>query len=863
MSYASKDIRNIALLGHGGNGKTSLAESILFLTGVTDRLGSTAAGNSVSDYDQEEIRRQISISASTMYTEYQKTKINIIDTPGYFDFAGEVAQALRVADIGIICVSAKDGLNVGAEKAWKALTDAGVPRAIYISKVDEEHADFYKAFEQLREKFGPSLSPMSAPIMDGTKVAGLVDILARKAYKYEGKKRTEIPMPADMSGRVEELYSEIAENAAGTSEELMDKYLETMELSAEEIYGALGTGIAECEITPVFCGSAVTGLGTIVLLDAIKNFFPYPREGGKRVDENAPTKAIVYKTISDQFGKFSLFKVIAGKVTPDMTLVNARSGAQEKLGHIYYMQGKKNIEVQEIGCGDIGAVSKLSDTKTGDTLCDSKAVEAAPGIEYAVPCYSMAIAPKTKGQEDKVAQGLARLGEEDRSFTITNNAETKQMVIAGAGDDHLLGLRVVGDGEGAVLLAEPREALGDLVLLALRLGGDGHGVAGDGVLDAGRGLNGLAVAEGVAGLGVGELAHGADVAAADLLDLDVLLALHVVDVAELLLRAGAGVHQGHVRRDLAGDDLEEGELAELVGDGLVDYGLGRGVLVHALAALARVGEEVLDGVEQHDGAEAGDGAAAEDGGDLALGDAGAERAVDLLGGELHGLEVLVHQLLAGAGGVLGDLAVKLLNAAGHVGGHGDLGALLALVLVGLAGEDVHQAGDLGAVHDGGGHGAQRGAEFLAQLLKGLVEVGVLLVHLGDVYGTGHTRVGKGLPGLFGADVQAVLRGDADDADVRDAQGLGDLAGEVEVSRGVDDVDLGLLILGVHGAGGDADLAAYLLLVVVRDGVARGGAAEPVGNAGQKEDALGEAGLAVAAVSEQRDVADVLGCIAHV
>ena len=437
MSYASKDIRNIALLGHGGNGKTSLAESILFLTGVTDRLGSTAAGNSVSDYDQEEIRRQISISASTMYTEYQKTKINIIDTPGYFDFAGEVAQALRVADIGIICVSAKDGLNVGAEKAWKALTDAGVPRAIYISKVYEEHADFYKAFEQLREKFGPSLSPMSAPIMDGAKVTGLVDILARKAYKYEGKNRSEIPMPADMADRVEEMYSEIAENAAGTSEELMDKYLETMELSAEEIYGALGTGIAECEITPVFCGSAVTGLGTIVLLDAIKNFFPYPREGGKRVDENAPAKAIVYKTISDQFGKFSLFKVIAGKVTPDMTLVNARSGAQEKLGHIYYMQGKKNIEVQEIGCGDIGAVSKLSDTKTGDTLCDSKAVEAAPGIEYAVPCYSMAIAPKTKGQEDKVAQGLARLGEEDRSFTITNNAETKQMVIAGAGDIHL------------------------------------------------------------------------------------------------------------------------------------------------------------------------------------------------------------------------------------------------------------------------------------------------------------------------------------------------------------------------------------------------------------------------------------------
>ena len=438
MSYASKDIRNIALLGHGGNGKTSLAESILFLTGATDRLGSSAAGNSVSDYDPEEIRRQISISASTMYTEYQKTKINIIDTPGYFDFAGEVAQALRVADIGIICVSAKDGLNVGAEKAWKALSDAGLPRAIYISKVDEEHADFYKAFEQLREKFGPSLSPMSAPIMSGTKVTGLVDILARKAYKYEGKNRSEIPMPADMADRVEEMYSEIAENAAGTSEELMDKYLET--------HGALRRGDLRrprhrhCRLrdnprllpaapppasAPLFCSYAV------------KNFFPYPREGGKLVDAAGPAKAIVYKTISDQFGKFSLFKVISGKVTPDMTLVNARSGAQEKLGHIYYMQGKKTVEVQEIGCGDIGAVSKLSDTKTGDTLCDGKAVEAAPGIEYAVPCYSMAIAPKTKGQEDKVAQGLARLGEEDRSFTITNNAETKQMVIAGAGDIHL------------------------------------------------------------------------------------------------------------------------------------------------------------------------------------------------------------------------------------------------------------------------------------------------------------------------------------------------------------------------------------------------------------------------------------------
>ena len=437
MSYATKDIRNVALLGHGGNGKSTLAENMLFLNGVTDRMGSTAAGNSVSDFDAEEIRRQISISLSTMYTEYQKTKINILDTPGYFDFAGEVAEALRVADTGIIVVSAKDGVNVGAEKAWKSLSDANLPKAIYISKLDEEHADYFTALNALRDKFGPSVSPMAAPIVEGGKPVGIVDIVGRKAYKYNGSKRSECPIPDSMADRVEELYSEIAENAAGTSEELMEKYLETMELSSEEIYGALTTGIAEGEIVPVYCGCATSGMGTLELLDAIKNFFPAPHELGEPVNEAGSTKAIVYKTISDQFGKFSMFKVISGKVTPDMTLTNARSGAQEKLGHIYYMQGKKNVEVQEICCGDIGAVSKLSDTKTADTLCDAKAVEAAPGIEFATPCYSMAIAPKTKGQEDKVAQGLARLNDEDRSFTITNNAETKQMVIAGAGDIQL------------------------------------------------------------------------------------------------------------------------------------------------------------------------------------------------------------------------------------------------------------------------------------------------------------------------------------------------------------------------------------------------------------------------------------------
>ena len=437
MSYELKDIRNICLLGHGGNGKTSLTESILSIAGSTDRIGKVSDGNTVSDFDAEEIRRQISISAATMYSVWKKCKINIIDTPGFFDFTGEVFQALRVADAGIICVSAKDGLNVGAEKSWKYLQKSDKPRAIYVSKLDEEHADFDKAFDALREKFGTSVCALTAPIKDGEKYVGIVDVITRKAYKAEGNKQVEIPVPSAMAARLDELYTELAESAAETSEELMEKYLDTMELSPEEIYGAMGAAIADCGICPVFCGSAFTGLGTAVLLDAIVNLFPQPVENGKALTPDGPTKLIVYKTISDQFGKFSLFKVISGKVTNDMTLVNARTGSQEKLGHVYMMQGKKNSEVPEISCGDIGAVAKLSETKTGDTLCAAGAVEALSGIEFDAPCYSMAIAPKIKGQDDKVSQGLSRLAEEDPTFTVAQNPETHQLVISGAGDIHL------------------------------------------------------------------------------------------------------------------------------------------------------------------------------------------------------------------------------------------------------------------------------------------------------------------------------------------------------------------------------------------------------------------------------------------
>ena len=447
MTYATDKIRNIALLGHGSNGKTSLAESMLYLTGGSDRLGKIADGNTVSDYDAEEIKRQISISLTTMYAEYKNCKINILDTPGYFDFAGEVAEALRVADSGIIVCTAKEGITVGLEKSWKYLENKKIPCIFYVSKVDEENGDFETAYNVLRDKYGSSVCPVIAPIKDDSgKVDGLVDLIVKKAFTFEGGKRKEIPIPDSMNDQLESLYEAVNESVAETSEELMEKYFSGEPFTQEEVIAGLRSGVKERMLYPVFCGSTLSGLGTLPLLDAVVNLAPSPLEGCKEetadgetvaVDPNGAVCAIVFKTHSDQYGKFSFFKVISGKMTSDLTLLNTRTGANEKIAHIYQMQGKKNAEVKEVVCGDIGAVSKLSDTKTGDTLCDAKKPVTAKGIDYAPPCYSMAIAPKTKGQEDKIAAGLTRLGEEDVTFTVVNNAETKQLVLSGSGDIQL------------------------------------------------------------------------------------------------------------------------------------------------------------------------------------------------------------------------------------------------------------------------------------------------------------------------------------------------------------------------------------------------------------------------------------------
>ena len=446
MSYSTDKIRNVCLLGHGGNGKTSLAESMLFLTGGTDRLGKTPDGNTVCDYDPEEVKRQISISMASAPVKYRDHKLNVLDTPGNFDFNGEVCSALYAADTGIMVCAAKDGLSVGADRAWKMLRERNMPRIIYISRCDEENADFSSTVAALKDKFGTAVTPIVFPIMDGTSVGGFVDLLHKKAYDAKG----EIPIPGDVADDVQAAYEELMEAAAGVDEELMEKYFDAGELTADEIIKGLKEGVKSADIAPVVCGSGFTGLGTNFLMDVIVDLAPNPMEAAPiaaendageaveiKCDPNGPTVAFVFKTVSDQYGKYSFVKLLSGKLTSDMSLVNTNTGNSDKLGRLYTMKGKKNEEVKEIVCGDIGALGKMDRLKTGEALCDPKfAVKPAP-IPFAEPCFSKAISPKTRGQDDKVASGLIRMNEEDPTFSMVNNAETRQVVLSGAGDIQL------------------------------------------------------------------------------------------------------------------------------------------------------------------------------------------------------------------------------------------------------------------------------------------------------------------------------------------------------------------------------------------------------------------------------------------
>ena len=446
--YTVNSIRNICLLGHSGSGKTALAESLLYMTGAIDRIGKNADGNTVCDYDPEEIKRHISISTSVVPLEYKNIKINLLDTPGAFDFSGAVMEALRAADAAILVCSAKDGITVGFEKAWKYCEERNMPRFVYISKVDEDHSDYNATFEALRAKYGNKIAPVVVPIWDGShKVTGIIDVLNKRAYEMQNLKRVEIEVPADKEDVITEFNDALKESVAETSEEFMDKFFGGEDFTYAEMIQGLRQGVRELSLFPVLCGSAVNCMGSLMLMDNIVDLLPNPMEGNyhKATRQDGETEefvvspggvptAFVFKTVSDQYGKYSFVKVLSGEIKPDMALVNARTGSTEKLGRLYTMRGKKTTEVKELGCGDIGVIAKMDKVKTGDTLCDQRKVVALKNIPFAEPCYSVAIAPKTRGQEDKIAQGLVRLNEEDPSFSVTNNAETHQMVLSGAGD---------------------------------------------------------------------------------------------------------------------------------------------------------------------------------------------------------------------------------------------------------------------------------------------------------------------------------------------------------------------------------------------------------------------------------------------
>ena len=449
--YTANAIRNICLLGHSGSGKTALAESLLYMTGVIDRIGKNADGNTVCDYDPEEIRRHVSISTAVVPLEYKNIKINLLDTPGGFDFSGAVIEALRASDAAILVLSAKDGITVGFEKAWKYCEDRNMPRFIYISKVDEDNSDYNATFEALREKYGNKIAPVVVPIWDAShKITGIIDVLNKRAFEMRNLKRVEIAIPDGKEDVIEEFNDALKESVAETSEELMEKFFGGEDFTYAEMIHGMHQGVLDHTMYPVLCGSGVTCLGSLMLMDHIADLLPNPVEGNYHKATTAEGKteefvvspggvpsAFVFKTVSDQYGKYSYVKVLSGEITSDTTLVNARTGETEKLGRLYAVCGKKYTEVKVLSCGDIGAIGKMDKVKTGDTLCDPRKIVSLKGLPYAPACYSMAIAPKTKGQEDKVAAGLNRLNEEDPSFSVYANPETKQLVVSGSGDQQL------------------------------------------------------------------------------------------------------------------------------------------------------------------------------------------------------------------------------------------------------------------------------------------------------------------------------------------------------------------------------------------------------------------------------------------
>lgn len=497
-TYAPDQIRNIALAGHASKGKTTLLEAMLHLAGATERAGKVADGNTVTDFDAEEKKRHISMASAVASVEYKSKKLNFIDTPGLFDFEQGAFEGLRAAETAVIVVSARSGLAVGAEKAFKNAGSRRMARVLVTTKMDDDRADFYKSFNGIVAKFGTAACPVVVPIISGGKVAAYYNMIDGKAYAYADGKRTESDAQPDDAPRFAAVQAVFTEAVASADEELMEKYFEGEELTPEEKIRGLKTGVADGSIIPVFALSGLAETACDLLLDFLAEVCPAPKSeyaadaDGEPIeltpDPNGPLAAVCFKTVADPFiGKLSYFKVISGKITAATPAYNARTGKEERMGKLVSVFGAKQTDISELSAGDIGAVTKLGGFATGDTLCSAGQVVTLDGVHIPSATYAMAVEVAKKGEEEKVASGLSRLCEEDPSLHFGVNNETHQQILSGLGEQHLdvAMARLKSKFGVEATLVQPRVAYRETITMKVSAQGrhkkqsGGHGQFGD------------------------------------------------------------------------------------------------------------------------------------------------------------------------------------------------------------------------------------------------------------------------------------------------------------------------------------------------------------------------------------------------
>ena len=452
--YESKSLRNLAVAGHGGTGKTSLCESFLFVSGKSERLGRVDDATSCMDFEPEEQKKRISISSAANFVEWEKHKINFIDTPGDSNFTFDTKCSMSVVENAVIVVDAVGGVEFQTQKVWELADEFKLPRIIFINRMDKERAIFKSAMESINTKLKKKATPVCLPIGSEDKFNGIVDLIEMKAYLFADNKGAGkvVDIPADMKEEVNNLRGSMVEDIAEADDELMNKYLEAGELSADELKAGLKKGVSSGSLIPVMCGSAVKGIGISMLMDLIVNAFASPVDRGAKIgkkpgtedieerqpSEDAPFSAIVFKTIADPYaGRLTLFRVYSGKLNPDSSVYNSTKKITEKFGHIFFLEGKTQKQAEGLIPGDIAGVAKLKDTVTGDTLCFEKAPVIFDKVEIPHPIMSFAIEPKTRGDEDKIASSIHRLTEEDPTIVFSRNTQTKEMILSGMGQVHI------------------------------------------------------------------------------------------------------------------------------------------------------------------------------------------------------------------------------------------------------------------------------------------------------------------------------------------------------------------------------------------------------------------------------------------